>query len=197
MKKRDPKYMEDMDLFFSGRSQNQNRFAGYRKVVDKPEIVGPNDHNNYDIINHDILNLQGVPTTGSLQVSSNPTGAELFIINGNGNEIDMGATPITVTDIDPGSYSYIVRLSGYNDFNGTAQINAGYICCETVDLTASTNTENCNPEVTAPTAPTPGIPQSQPGYYVVREGYLFGGLGILAGIVIGAIIIYWLLKKRE
>ncbi len=189
MKRKKLNEMEDMELFFSGRLQNQNRLAGYRKVPDKPEIVGPN--------NYDVLNLQGVPTTGSLQVSSNPTGAELYIINGNGNEINMGATPITVTDMDPGSYDYIVRMDGYTDFQGTAQINAGYICCETVDLTASTNTEQCNTIPGVTTSPPSGIPQSQPGYVVVRERDLFGGIGVIVGLLIGAAFVYWLLKKRE
>lgn len=195
MKRKKPEEMEDMQRFFDVRGANPEysspytKAGGYKKVPDRPEIIGPVGSG---FGNGDVLNLQNVPTTGSLNVSSTPAGAELYILNATGNEIDFGATPLTVTDIDPGSYNYIVRLSGYSDYNGSANIQAGIICCDLVNLQTQTKTEQCN--AIPPTGPV--IPSSQAGWVVIPEKDFYAGVGILIGVTIGLIVAYFILRKK-
>ncbi len=170
----------DMEDFFSGANNNlyNNPFTAnnYRKLNDRPEII----------------NIQGLEATGSLRVNSNPSGAELFILNGQGNEISFGASPLTITDMDVGLYDYIVKLEGYEDYRGSIQIDQGQICCLTVDLEKKEKTEACQPIP----PPTPTIPQSVPGYVVVPERtvtIIGAALALIAGIIIG----YFVLRKKD
>ncbi|HTY15447.1 MAG TPA: PEGA domain-containing protein, partial [Methanoregulaceae archaeon] len=57
-----------------------------------------------------------VPTTGSINVNSNPTGAEIFL-----DGMDTGVQTVSVlSEIQPGSHSVLLNLTGYK--NGTAQV---------------------------------------------------------------------------
>jgi hypothetical protein len=68
-------------------------------------------------------NLQPSPqpprNTGTVYVTSNPTYASIYV-DGNYN----GKTPMTIT-LYPGSHSFVVKLSGYNDYSTTVWVNAG------------------------------------------------------------------------
>lgn len=170
----------DMEDFFSGTNTLYNNpyATGYRKLNDRPEVI----------------NIQGLEVTGSLRVNSNPSAAEFFILNGQGNEVSFGASPLTVTDMDVGLYDYVVKLDTYEDYKGSIQINQGQICCLTVDLEKKEKTETCQ----AIPPPTPTIPQSVPGYVVFKERdvtYIVGGLMLLAGIFIGYYILRKIMKK--
>ena len=58
-----------------------------------------------------------VPTTGSINVNSNPLGAEIFI-----DGMDTGyQTSSVLSGIQPGSHSILLNLTGYQ--NGTAQVS--------------------------------------------------------------------------
>lgn len=186
----------NMDKFF-GRNNINNPFYGTYprglKVPDRPEIIFPKS--SYEpILGAAIKGLSNSSPTGTLRVDSYPTDAELFIIDDSGNEISFGKTTpaITVTDVDIGTYQYIIKKAGYQDYANSIEIKEGEICCVSVNLQESTKKEQC---VTQPiTGPT--IPTSQPGYVVVKERditYIVGGLMLLAGIIIG----YWLLKKKR
>ncbi|MBN2733357.1 MAG: PEGA domain-containing protein [Methanomicrobiaceae archaeon] len=58
-------------------------------------------------------------TTGTLSLSSTPTGANVFI-----NNEYKGITPFSIT-LDAGQYSVTFRLPGYTDSTTTATVNAG------------------------------------------------------------------------
>jgi hypothetical protein len=62
------------------------------------------------------------PTTsyGSLSISSSPTDAEAYVDN-----VFRGYTPLTLTDIQPGSHTITLRLAGYQNWQGTVQVNGG------------------------------------------------------------------------
>lgn len=169
----------DFDSFFANNRDNQfhGTYPRGLKVPDKPEII----------------NVQGLDPTGSLRVNTNPGGGEFFIVNGQGNEISFGTAPLTITDMDIGSYDYVVRLEGYKDYRESIQINQGQICCLTVDLEAQEKKEQC---VTQPVTPPTGIPQSQSGYIVLKERDFYGALGMLVGLIVGAAIVYLLLRKK-
>jgi len=57
--------------------------------------------------------------TGTVTVTSNPTGAQVYV---DGNY--QGKTPMTVT-LYPGSHTFRLSLSGYNDYVTTVNVNAG------------------------------------------------------------------------
>ena len=58
-------------------------------------------------------------STGTVYVTSSPTSASIYV-DGNYN----GKTPMTIT-LYPGSHSFLVKQSGYNDYSTTVWVNAG------------------------------------------------------------------------
>jgi hypothetical protein len=73
---------------------------------------------NYDI--SVTLNPVQNPTTGGISVISAPSQAEVFLNNGF-----KGLTPITLDSLSPGSYTILVKLNGYQDWQATQQVTAG------------------------------------------------------------------------
>ncbi len=66
-------------------------------------------------------NLQGGATgNGAIDVTSSPTGATVYL-----NNVNKGITPVTLTDLTPGSYTVSLRLSGYTDYSSTVEVNSG------------------------------------------------------------------------
>ncbi len=76
------------------------------------------------------------PTTGSLNISSTPAGARVYIDNA-----DQGAvTPTTIYSIPAGSHTVKLTLSGYQDWTGTANIVAGQTASISATLVPATPT---------------------------------------------------------
>ncbi len=59
-------------------------------------------------------------TTGQVVIASSPTGAEVYIDN-----VYMGVTPATLTNVAAGSHTLTLRLSGYGDFVQTITVTGG------------------------------------------------------------------------
>lgn len=59
---------------------------------------------------------------GTLQVNSDPQGANVFLDN-----LCRGVTPLTLTPVEAGSHSLLVRLAGYNDYASTVTIEPGQV----------------------------------------------------------------------
>lgn len=70
-------------------------------------------------------------TTGTLEISSVPTGARVFI---DGTDQSL-VTPATVTDIPAGSHTYRLVLAGYSDAKGTFTVTAGQTAVISATLT--------------------------------------------------------------
>ena len=60
------------------------------------------------------------PTTATAQISSTPSGAEAYV-----NNVFVGLTPLTFSNVAPGQYSIDIRLAGYNTFSTTGMVIAG------------------------------------------------------------------------
>ncbi|WOF17365.1 PEGA domain-containing protein [Methanoplanus sp. FWC-SCC4] len=61
------------------------------------------------------------PTTGSIYITSTPSGAMVYL-----DDIYSGAiTPYTITGVSPGEHSIMLRLSGYQDSFSKINVNAG------------------------------------------------------------------------
>ncbi|HNQ25804.1 MAG TPA: PEGA domain-containing protein [Methanoregulaceae archaeon] len=66
------------------------------------------------------LNPVQNPTTGGISVISAPSQAEVYL-----NNAFKGLTPITLDSLTPGSYTVLIKLSGYQDWQATQQVTAG------------------------------------------------------------------------
>lgn len=73
---------------------------------------------NYDI---DVtLNPVQNPTMGGISVISSPSQAGVYL-----NNAYKGLTPVTLDSLTPGSYTVLVKLSGYQEWQATQQVTAG------------------------------------------------------------------------
>jgi phage replication-related protein YjqB (UPF0714/DUF867 family) len=71
---------------------------------------------------------------GSINFSSTPSGAEIFIDTVNQNVV----TPVIVTDIIPGTHTYALSLIGYYDATGSVTVTGGQTTTVNTSLTLIT-----------------------------------------------------------
>jgi hypothetical protein len=64
------------------------------------------------------------PTTGDLDVSSTPSGASVYL-NGNYQGETRSSGPLYITSLVPGTYTTVLKKSGYQDYTTTTNIVAG------------------------------------------------------------------------
>lgn len=86
---------------------------------------------------------------GSIDVSSSPSGADLYL-----DGTLKGTTPLTINDLDAGSYKLIVKKDGYIDWMRTAKVTNG----ATTSFTANLEVKTTAPTTTAATP----VPTSAP-----------------------------------
>ena len=60
------------------------------------------------------------PSTGTITISSSPTGAEVYLDN-----VFQGYSPQTVHNVAPGSHVLLMKLGGYEDWQSTVQVSEG------------------------------------------------------------------------
>jgi len=123
--------------------------SGYRDYTATTTVVAGRDY-NVDVTLSAVPN----PTTGSVSVTSSPSGAEVYLDN-----IFRGLTPVTLDSLDPGSYTVLLRLPGYSDWNATAMVVAGQVNQLNATLTQ------------APATPTPA--PLMPVTVLIALGVLF------------------------
>jgi hypothetical protein len=76
------------------------------------------------------------PTAGSLNITSTPMGASVWIDGKDMKVTTSGAT--IITDIPPGSHNYVLTMTGFQDAKGTFDIKAGqtaYLDVKLIPLT--------------------------------------------------------------
>ena len=64
------------------------------------------------------------PTTGDLDVTSSPSGASVYV-NGDYQGETRTSSPLYITGLSPGTYTTVLKKSGYQDYTTTAKIVAG------------------------------------------------------------------------
>jgi hypothetical protein len=96
------------------------------------------------------ITLPPTPETGSISVSSIPSGASIYL---DGNY--RGTTPKTIEKVEPGSYVITLKLSGYQDWFQTISIEAGEKTPITQTLTLTTIPEHTQTMTPIPYTPFP------------------------------------------
>jgi hypothetical protein len=115
--------------------------------------------------NHDVsVTLSPNPnsTSGSIAVISSPSGAEVFE-----NNVFKGISPLALDSQNPGSYSLMLRMDGYQDWQTTVQVTAG----QTSQVTATMNA--------APTTATPSPTPTQAGMIPLTAVAAFCGVAVV------------------
>ncbi|NYT08245.1 MAG: PEGA domain-containing protein, partial [Methanomicrobiales archaeon] len=108
--------------------------AGYQDYTATQTVVAGQNY-NIDVTLTPVQN----PTTGGISVTSSPDGAEVYL-----NNAFKGLTPITLDSLTPGSYTVLLKLSGYSDWSSTTTVVAG----QTAQLTATLNPVSPSPTPT-------------------------------------------------
>ncbi len=94
-------------------------------------------------------------TTGSLTVSSSPSGAEIYL-----DGIVRGTTPATISNIPTGSYTLELRLRGYVNWVISVEIVGGTDV--SIDAILTPDAMPTAKPTTVPTPPPPPTPQPNP-----------------------------------
>lgn len=66
------------------------------------------------------LNQVPNPTTGDISIVSAPSQAQVYL-----NNAFRGITPLTLEGLAPGSYTVLLKMNGYVDWQATQQVTAG------------------------------------------------------------------------
>jgi hypothetical protein len=61
-----------------------------------------------------------IPSGASAEVSSTPSGADVYV-----NNVYLGITPLSLHNVTAGTYTVEIRLEGYNTFATTGQVTPG------------------------------------------------------------------------
>jgi hypothetical protein len=120
-------------------------------------------------------------STGSIQVNSNPTGADVYLDGQNTGQ----TTNTTLTGVSPGSHNVAVLKNGYGDYETAVSVTAGQTA--TVNATLAAHTI----EVTRPTGSTSWTQGENvtirwtTGGGVSQAGFMraSGSIGSAAGII--------------
>ncbi len=78
--------------------------------------------------------LSPIVTTGSISISSTPTGAQIYLDGSNTNH----NSPYTLTGITTGQHAVTLKLNGYQDYNQNVTVIAGLIALVNATLTPTT-----------------------------------------------------------
>lgn len=97
--------------------------SGYQDYETTQSVVAGQDY----VVSVPLTPVQN-PTTGGISIISAPSDANVYL-----NNVFKGLTPITLDSMAPGSYTVILKLSGYQDWQSTAQVTAG----QTAQLSAT------------------------------------------------------------
>jgi len=105
--------------------------TGFVTSVSTIDIASPNGMNaNWQIVyNYTTANVALVQT-GSLSVTSSPTGAQIYVDN-----VFKGTTPRTVTNLAPGERAVRLVKTGYQDYNTLVTVNSGQTTTLSATLT--------------------------------------------------------------
>nr|QNO52397.1 hypothetical protein IAKEDICC_00018 [Methanosarcinales archaeon ANME-1 ERB6] len=92
-----------------------------------------------------VLSPTPSPTSGTISVSSSPSGAYIYLDN-----TYKGIAPLTITDVSPGTHAIKATLAGYEDWSTNTEVTSGSTASVSASLT-QTSTPTPTPTPKAPT----------------------------------------------
>ena len=119
------------------------------------------------------------PATGTLQLSSSPSGAQVYLDNQF-----RGYTPITITNVASGSHILEYRYSGYESWSTTVTVSSGSSQVY-VALSPVAGTEQPQGVVT-PVATTPATTQARVTVRVNKNPMIIGESNLFSGTCVGS-----------
>jgi hypothetical protein len=85
------------------------------------------------------------PGTGSVAISSNPSGAQVFMDN-----VYEGITPLTISPVQPGTHSFLIKQAGYTDWQVSEPVQSSQTTQISATLSPlSTPTQEAMPQTLA------------------------------------------------
>ncbi len=121
-----------LDNNFQGRTQADNpldltgippgsysleiQLVNYRDFITMVEVLP----GQTAVIHAELIPAANPSETGTLQITSDPQGANIFLDN-----VCRGVTPLTIPSIGAGNHTLLLRLQGYNDYSSSVSIAPG------------------------------------------------------------------------
>ena len=81
------------------------------------EVVKTVSEGASELVSH---KFKPIPTTGEIDFASTPSGADIILDGRN-----VGKTPYTLREVEPGEYTVIIRHRGYKDWTGIVNVEVG------------------------------------------------------------------------
>lgn len=134
------------------------------------QSVRYSDKSDIQLYNLEPIIIKTLQGTGIVNINSIPPGADVYL---NGDL--YGKAPITITDVEPGEHTYMLKLLGYTDYVSQVDVKVGELCCQTVDLQYAGSAGTC---VTAPSIVPVPVPTVQ------LSGIALATIGIIIGSLI-------------
>ncbi len=94
------------------------------------------------------FSLAPIPVTGSLQMTSFPSGADIYI-----DGVFKGETGVVIGNLAPGTHSVLLRLAGYQDWTRTVEIQPNQVTILSADLSPGSGSSNTG-SITVTSIPT-------------------------------------------
>ncbi|NYT07662.1 MAG: PEGA domain-containing protein [Methanomicrobiales archaeon] len=121
-----------LDSNFQGRTQAGNpldltgippgtysleiQLTNYRDFITMVEVQA----GKTAVVHAELVPATNPSGTGTLQVSSDPQGANIFLDN-----VCRGVTPLTIPTVEAGTHTLLLRLQGYHDYSSSITIAPG------------------------------------------------------------------------
>jgi len=115
--------------------------AGYNHWETGVDVtVGDTSH-----VSASLVSSPPSPTTSIISISSSPSNADVYL-----NDVYKGLTPLTLTDVAPGTYTMEMKIDDYNDWSTSVQATAG-----NTESVSATLTSSSSPPTPTPAKSTP------------------------------------------
>lgn len=125
----------------------QVQLAGYESHAENVRVTA-GETTSMDVVLEAVAAQPAGDGETTLSVTSSPSGAGVYE-----NGVHIGATPLTVTGVEPGSRTIVVALDGYLDYSTTISIEEGQTGTVHADLVPEGQVQPVQTTVSATTAP--------------------------------------------
>jgi hypothetical protein len=103
-----------------GNHQVRISLSGFQDWIGTVNVVGGTTTTVTQTLRVGTPTPTQAPGTGSVAVSSNPSGAQVFMDN-----VYEGITPLTISSVQPGSHTFVIKQPGYADWQASEPVQSG------------------------------------------------------------------------